>query len=891
MPSFFAHTSHAPKTDAPYPPVARRAGRGARFPLHSAKRRRLISLSFGIRFSRPAFWAGSALLVPTLAAVAAEPAQPPAVRRMIEQLCIDCHDADIRKGGLDLGSVTFDLSNPKSFSTWIAVHDRVRAGVMPPKEEPQPEKTERAAFVRELEAVLAAESRREQERDGRARARRLNRDEYQATIEDLLGVSRDYRVLLPDEGRALGFDKVASALNVSAEHLQAYLAAAGAALKEALEPAPPPEKRRALQRLEPAPTRRRDPRAGSEKEAAPPVAREIGGQRPENAGNRPADESRRSRSRPFRWIYLDLPDAIVHFSDQFDHIVDFVATAPGVYRFRIRARAHQSDTPVMARIRARGGLAEEGRILVSYAEFPSAGGEVEVTAWLDKGETLFVSPIGTGGRGNTPSIHRALHRQGPTAAEYGGPGLAMEWVDIEGPINPPRLRGTLLAGIDLDRGTEQDVEKVIAEFLPRAFRRPVRDAEKQHYLDVFKAARQSDTFVVSLQVTLQSILCSPHFLYLHGPRGPLDDYALASRLSYFLWNTMPDATLMALAARGELRKPATLHAQVERLLASERSKAFRESFTGQWLELRQIDATTPDRDLYPEYDEVLGWSMVQETRAFFDDVLDHDRSLLTFIKSDFAMVNNRLALHYGIPGVEGIGIRKVTLPPGSERGGLLTQGSILKVTTNGTTSSPILRGAWVMDRLLDKPPPPPPTGTPGLEPDIRGATTIREQLAKHSKNASCAACHANIDPPGFALERFDVIGRARDRYRSTVEGAERTDLVETPIYLDVRRIHREPTSREHVKQRVGVGPVVDVSSEFNGQPFSTFQEFQALLLREDEQLARAILTKLITYATGAGVQFADRAVIDGLVQKLKSRNYGLRTTIHEVVQSPLFLNR
>ena len=225
---------------------------------------------------------------------------------------------------------------------------------------------------------------------------------------------------------------------------------------------------------------------------------------------------------------------------------------------------------------------------------------------------------------------------------------------------------------------------------------------------------------------------------------------------------MPDEQLFQLAADNRLHEPGVLREQVERLLQDPRSSGFRDSFTGQWLSLRAIDATLPDATLYPEYDDILKTSMLKETTLFFNEVLSHDLPVTHFVSSDFTFLNARLARHYRIPGIDGMEMRKVQLPPDSHRGGLLTMGSILKVTANGTTTSPIVRGAWVLERILGTPPPKPPANISAIEPDIRGATTIREQLAKHRTEASCASCHREIDPPGFALESFDVIGGWRE---------------------------------------------------------------------------------------------------------------------------------
>ena len=313
--------------------------------------------------------------------------------------------------------------------------------------------------------------------------------------------------------------------------------------------------------------------------------------------------------------------------------------------------------------------------------------------------------------------------------------------------------------------------------LPRAFRRPVREGEEKPFVALVAKSLGDGAAVRggAARRAIKAVLSSPKFLYLREPAGPLDDYALASRLSYFLWSTMPDETLLALAAKGELHKPDVLRAQVERMLNHPKAQAFTENFTGQWLSLRDIDANTPDKVLYPEFEELLQWSAVRETQLFFEELLKQDLSVKNFIDSDFAMLNGRLAKHYGIPGVEGVAFRKVALKPEYHRGGVLTQASVLKVTANGTTTSPVVRGVWVLDRILGQPAPPPPANVPAIEPDIRGATTIREQLAKHRATENCAGCHSRIDPPGFALENYDVIGGWRERYRFVAEQKDRVN--------------------------------------------------------------------------------------------------------------------
>jgi hypothetical protein len=338
---------------------------------------------------------------------------------------------------------------------------------------------------------------------------------------------------------------------------------------------------------------------------------------------------------------------------------------------------------------------------------------------------------------------------------------------------------------------------------------------------------------------------------------------------------MPDEELLDLVAKGELTRPATLRAQVERMLNDVRAQRFATNFAGQWLDLRNINATSPDPQIYGEFDDFLFWSMPRETQMFFDEVLRADLSLTNFVQSDWTFLNQRLAQHYGIPKVFGGELRKVKLSAGSHRGGVLTQASILKVTADGTRTSPVLRGKWVLDRIVGRPPSPPPPDIPAIEPDIRGATTIRQQLDKHRHTPACASCHRHIDPPGFALESFDVIGGWRDFYRATHPNQRgMVDLVNYPG----RQIFR--------------GLDVEKGGETpGGQSFKDSDDYKQLLLADKDQLARNLVRKLITYATGAEIQFADREVVEQLVEKSRAQGYGFRSLIHEVVQSRVFLNK
>jgi hypothetical protein len=381
------------------------------------------------------------------------------------------------------------------------------------------------------------------------------------------------------------------------------------------------------------------------------------------------------------------------------------------------------------------------------------------------------------------------------------------------------------------------------------------------------------------------VLCSPDFLFL-VERGPkLNSHELAARLSYFLWRSAPDARLRELADKDELTKPEVLRSEVARLIASPRFEAFVDDFLAQWLNLREIDATTPDRDLFPEYfvgihdgrqDMHLHDSIVGETRAYFRDLVERDLGAAMLVSAPYAFLNQRLAEHYDLPPVKGAALRRVDLPADSLRGGLLTQASILKVTANGANTSPVLRGAWLLERIVGTPAPPPPPNAGGIEPDTRGATTIREQLAKHQSVKTCASCHQKIDPPGFVLEAFDPIGRYRDYYRTTETGEK---LPEARVFY----------GGHYGGVKYLKGSSVDTRSELpGGAEVVDVRAYKAALAAKPELLARSLVRKLATFATGASVEVGDEIVVDDILEQSQPSGFGLRTLIHEVVQSELF---
>jgi hypothetical protein len=803
------------------------------------------------------------------------------VQPLVEAYCLDCHGPGTQKAGLRLDTLAADVANEKVLATWIRVHDKLAAGEMPPPNQPRPEPAELKPATAWLKQNLHAASLDRQRKQGRVVVRRLNGTEYENTIRDLLGTNVSLKDMLPDDNESAGFDKVGAVLDVSATHQLIYQKAAEKAIASVIPVHPP--------------ILFRDRRTGREISQSGPNFRQT----------------------LTRSCKLD-GDALVVYSKLPRYGLCSSAHVPTTGRYRVQMKisavgALQQPVPVAFLTVERSG--REDPVVRDMRDIPSGEPSiVEVEIDLMRTQAFVV---------NLLSLWDIRSFKKPIE-EYTGPGIRLEWMTIEGPIGPfpppsydrlfarvplearsvvqARTDGTRIPKIPANRTEQQwdsdplvpasahprqDSERLIRDFLPRALRRAVPEELARHVVErVHAKLDEKYTFLDAMTYGYKAILASPHFLLMMEPGNPpaaaaataspatrLDDYALAERLSYFLWSTLPDPELQALAAKGQLSKPEVLRAQVERMLGDERAHRLTENFVGQWLDLRKISDTIPDPQLYGDFDGVLLWAMPRETYAFFEEVLRTNRSLLEFIDSDWTMLNERLATHYGIPGVQGNHFRKVALTPDSHRGGVMTHASVLKVTADGTRTSPVLRGKWVLERIIGKPPSPPPPDIPAIEPDIRGATTIRQQLDKHRNTIACATCHKQIDPPGFALEEYDPIGGWRTFYRASART--KAGIIPLQIYGG-RPIYRGPDV-----EKGGVTP--------DGRPFAKVNEYKTLLLSDKDQLARSLTEKLLVYATGGDIEFADREVVDQIVSTLKSSGYGFRTLVHEVVQSRPFL--
>ncbi len=852
---------------------------------------------------------------------------PPASRQFVEKHCVECHDAEMKKGGLDLTALKFDPANPTNFSTWVLVHDRMMLGEMPPKKKTRPETTELEVFTKSLSSSLVAAEQAGIAKEGRATRRRLNRYEYENALRDLLHAPwLQVRDSLPEDGEAHRFNKVGDALDVSHVQMARYLGAADYALRQAMathatRPATKVTRYYARdQRSYTGPMKFTVFNTAPERATFPVLG--FKGQPEVRAGRAPLTVgSTNADLRELEGVGV-VASAYEPIEPKFNQ---FRSPVAGRYKLRFNAysvwvgpgESNKWFIPNLDDI-SRGRRDEPvtitaetpPRLLRKLGDFdvtPEPGVH-ELDAWLLAGEMV---------RPDAGRLFRsrpgASRWQNPLAEKDGQPGVVFRWLEVEGPLYdqwPPAghrlLFGDLpmvnraLAKVEEDPsqtnrfgqrrfkpppGVEviskqpmADAERLLREFIRHAYRHPTDEADVKRFLPVVRSAlKKGNTFTDAMIAGYTAVLCSPEFVYFNEKPGRLDEYALASRLAFFLWNSSPDDELRRCAEQKELHEPDVLRAQTERLLADPKSRRFVDAFLDYWLDLRKIEATAPDANLYSDYylDDLLTESALEETRLFFAELLRGDLPARNVVASDFAILNERLAAHYGLPPVQGVALHRTPLPKDNPRGGLMTQAAVLKVTANGTTTSPVLRGAWIMERILGQKPPPPPPSVPAIEPDTRGAVTIRQQLDKHRTLETCNACHAKIDPAGFALENFDVMGGWRDRYRAEAGG----ELA-------------QGIARSGQKFAFHYALPVDAGGELpDGRKFRDVRELKQLLLSDEKQLARNLAKQLAVYATGAPIRFADREPIEQILERAGSSHYGVRSLVHEVVQSELFRSK
>lgn len=830
--------------------------------------------------------------------LSASAAPPEPIEDFLYQHCYDCHDDTTQKGDLDLTSLNYDFSNLSNFSRWVDVLDRIESGEMPPKKKEQPGADEKKAFLDLLSKQLTKEASQHNE-NGRTELRRLSRVEFANSLKDILDLPHaELKDMLPPDGRAHGFKKSADALDFSHVMIDRYLEVADHALWKALAPRQKGRKSKVIR------AELKGPDATKNVLQTLFVQIKHGTGIPLN-GHEVDSTMKISRGN----FATRTPGFVEDLEPQFDGVATFlggeanhnIVVKPfrveqsGYYKLRVNGWSLINDHGKLLPGEVPGTVAfysPTGRLLGRCDLPPDTPTTSEVTVWLNEGEPVEYLAISN----LVQQWHLPAGKLKPYVFHhFKAHGIALRWFEMEGPLNeqwPPESHKILLGNLPLEESKSEnsklpyrvvtndpqaDARRLLRGFAARALRRPLKDGDLAIPLAQTNARlRRGDTFINALFAGYRAILVSPEFLLLEEKPGKLDAWALASRLSFFLTNSPPDHLLRRAAADGSLLKDDELRKHTERLLKHQNKHRFVEHFLGGWLDLHHIDLTQPDENLYPDFNPFLSESLVEETHAFFTEMLQNNLGILNIIDSDFLTINQRVAELYNINDVQGSHIRKVSRPSDSPRGGLLTQGSLLKITANGTTTSPVVRGTFVLDRLLGDPPPPPPSAVPAIEPDISGAVTIRDQLAKHREDPACASCHRKIDPPGFALESFDVMGGFRDHYRATLQAGEQGIK---------KRFNGKPARFKH-------GLSVDSSGNLDtGEAFSNISEFRHLLSSRERDLAHNLLERLIVYSTGAPVSFADRAEVSEILDRLEADSFGLRSMIHEIVQSQLFRHK
>jgi Protein of unknown function (DUF1592)/Protein of unknown function (DUF1588)/Protein of unknown function (DUF1585)/Protein of unknown function (DUF1595)/Protein of unknown function (DUF1587)/Planctomycete cytochrome C len=815
----------------------------------------------------------------------------------VKRNCLECHDHETGKGGIVLEGFERRLQDLDNAKRWEQVHDQIASGRMPPAKKARPDAAQQRTFLEHLSEQLTHASLAHQQREGRVPVRRLSTTAYENTLRSLLKTETPLAGFFPNEVANAGFDTVASGQGFSAALFIAYQEAADCALDDALAPA----------KYKPL-TYQDTLRTGEQ----------VMKQNPNSFTN--------------YGCWLKDGAFVVPSQMGFPYTTILLPAAPrhGRYRLTYTAQALQNDgNPLSLAISLHNRLSIPwSPVAIDWHDVPADQPRTVTAEYvLEKDDRLHLYGWTLTHRNHVVDAVKNKKETDPTW-HWPGPSFALTSLAIEGPLKddgtvdswPPASYRVLFDQLPLRQlpvrqqvasadatatpvakeaakapakaqdwvpVSDQpltDAQRLLRRFIPLAFRRTVTDEDMKPYLERVRSdLERGMAFHAAMRTAYKAILCSPRVLFFTERRGSLDAPAIADRMAYALWCSPPDDELRRAATAGELAHAAGRRAQVERMLRHPLAQRFVRSFTDQWLDLQKINATAPDDVLYPEYDRLLKESSLRETRLFFSRLISDDRSLLECIDSDWTFVNERLARHYGLPPISGSELRLTTLPTTSSRGGLLTQASVLKVTADGAKTSPILRGHWVCERILGITPPPPPADVAKLEPDTRGATTIRQQLDKHRSTPACASCHVVIDPPGFALESFDVIGGQRDAYRVRQSTA-RSITVSSPGDASV---DPGPTSR---KVYLGL-PVEQGYTLPDGRAFSDVEDYKRRLLEDPQRIARTLADKLLTYATGAPVQFADRSELDAIVSRIAAQGYGMRSLIIEIVNSRPFLTK
>ena len=800
------------------------------------------------------------------------------IQPFLDSYCIQCHGPQVKMADRSFASLESDLTSLDTLEQWQDILDRLNLSAMPPEGAKQPSDEERRAVIELMTERVTAAGARLKSTGARTPLRRLNRFEYNRTIRDLLSLQdllADPTDIFPPDTVEHGFDNIGAALRTSDFLLDGYLSAAEVFIDAAVATGGVPKPKRYAFKALFHPNRSR------------PDSQDL-----------PGHYQHIRKNTSDRGGFLWLEDFLEGVPRSGHYKVRFKAQAVNrVYPYDEAIVGARKDEPLRVAVIASssryGNLEFRTPSDRQVAEFEIADEPAwyEARIWLDKGYQprltfpngpIRVKPLKkplvmnypdtflgfirenviTEGPINDQTIAEAyspgaINRRGRGWAaffrEYQGPRIRVYEIEIEGPLYeewPPASHVALFG--DLEPRLE-NARAILERFASRAYRRPAQPGEIAPLLALVNARAESgDRPLEAIKTGLRAILSSPSFLYLNEGDGPLDNATLASRLSYFLWSSMPDDQLLAV----DLQAPGALRSAALRMLSDPKAKAFARQFTSRWLELYKIGSMPPSaKDFKQYYVEGLEEAMKTEAQLFFEHLLERNLPIDRFLDADFAIVNSSLARLYGIDGVHGPQFRRVAIDD-PRRGGLLGMAAVMTASANGIDTSPVVRGVWLLENVLGRPPSPPPPDVEALEPDIRGATTIRDQLIRHREVPSCNACHQHIDPLGFALESFDPIGGWRQHYP-----------------------HRGRSK-----------PLIDPSGVLpSGEAFQDITDLKRILVENHgDQFARNLTEKLLTYATGRLLERSDKASVDGIVEMLEREGGGLRDLVLLVVESDAF---
>ncbi len=781
-----------------------------------------ISHAIGGRFGVAAILFAVASLLGPPSSLAQAPASTH--RQILDRYCTSCHSDALKTAGLSLASADLAAVGDEP-ELWEKVVHKLRTGTMPPAGLPGPPAAARAALVTMLETSLDESSAAHPNPGRTDTLRRMNRTEYQNAIRDLLALNIDAATLLPQDESGHGFDNVTvgelspTLLDryVSAAQKISRLAIGGSALKPESD----------MIRVKPDVT---------QEHHVPglPIGTRGGISIPYTFASDGEYEIR-------IWLTRNRNEEIEGLKEQHDVLLlldreparTFVVKPP-TDRFDYT----QVDTHLKIRLRV-------------------AAGPHDVAVTFPKNQASLIETM------RQPTLSRFNMHRHPRSVP------AVFQVSITGPFDAkgsddtPSRRQIFVCSPNGEADDEACAKNIVSKLLTRAYRRPASEANVARMMEFYRDGRADGGFNSGVEAALTAVLVSPEFLFRiefdsvnEKPGGAyrVSDLELASRLSFFLWSSIPDDELLDAAVRGELTKPEGLEKQTRRMLADPRSSNLATNFAGQWLYLRKLEAFSPNGRLFPDFDDNLRQAFRRETELFVDSILREDRSVLGLIKADYTFLNERLAKNYRIPNIYGTRMRRVELDENSKRGGLLRHGSILAVTSYATRTSPVIRGTWVLENIFGAPPPSPPPNVPALDNSVSAKLPMRERLSAHRDNPACASCHKTIDPVGFAMENFDAVGRWRD-------------------YID--------------------GTVVDATGGLPGakQSDDGVSGLEAELLSRPELFTSTLTRKLLTFALGRGIEYYDEPAIRKIVREAQADNYRFSALILGIVRSVPFQMR